>query len=100
MLKLYNSFLELYKTENSTNQIGKKLYNCIKLYNSFLELYNGPFGLKCLSMSQKKVGLVWNKNENRQKFCSDHLLRREFGFVGNCFLSLGKIFRKFNKPNQ
>jgi len=20
-------------------------------------------------MSQKKVGLVWNKNENRQKFC-------------------------------
>jgi len=51
-------------------------------------------------MTQKKVGLFWNKNEYRQKFCSGHLIRREFGFVGNYFLSLGKIFNREKRTKE
>ena len=50
--------------------------------------------------TKKKVALFWSKNKNRQKFCSDHLIRRELGFVGNCFLSLGKIFNREKKRTK
>ena len=65
------------------------------------EISIGSFGLKFLGMSQKKSTLFWSKNENRKKFCLEHLFRREFGYAGKKILSLEKIFnREKNKRTK